>query len=227
MKSETDAQATSHHRVLRIAASQGAPRRLVVVLHGVGANAEDMFPLAQALAPALPDAEVLVPDGFHAFEGPGSGRQWFSIRGITEQNRPARVAEAASQVSAWLDAELKARDLGGDQLILIGFSQGAIVSQWLSLHRAPSPTVVSIAGRLAVSGDAPAQGRPRILLIHGTADQVMPISLAEDALSGLRRRGAEVALRQIPGLGHGIDRRVLDEVLRFLTEGSGRNQPRP
>lgn len=215
---ETPAEAATEPRVVRIPAIQGQSRRLVVLLHGVGASAEDMRPLAQALAPSLEDAEFLIPDGFSPFDGGGPGRQWFSIRGVDEANRPARVSDAAAAVDLWLDRELKARNLAGDQLVLVGFSQGAILSQSLALHRTPAPTVVSIAGRLAVSDSKPALGRPRLLLIHGTADRVMPFPLAQQSADGLRQRGAEVEVRAIDGLGHGIDRRVLDEVVWFLAE---------
>ena len=71
----------------------GEPDLLFLLFHGVGANADGMAPLAMRLAQEYPQAAVLcidAPDDFDAAPG-GSGRQWFSIRGIDEENRPARV----------------------------------------------------------------------------------------------------------------------------------------
>ena len=44
-----------------------------------------------------------MPDGFHPWDGGGGGRQWFSLAGVTEANRPARVEVAAEELSRWLD----------------------------------------------------------------------------------------------------------------------------
>lgn len=203
-------------RTLRIAPASGQTGRLMVLLHGVGDSAQNFLPIAQALAPALPDTELLVVDGIQPFDGGGTGRQWFSIRGVTEQNRAGRVAEVGRQLSAWLDAQLAERGLGGERLILVGFSQGAILSQWLALHRDPAPTVVALSGRLAVEDHLAAKVPARVLLVHGEEDPMMPVALVREAAAGLEARGAQVETRVIPGLGHGIDARVLEEVKRFL-----------
>lgn len=201
-----------------VPAASGTPRRLAVLLHGVGDSAEGFAPIARALGPQLPDVEMVIPDGVAPFDGGPRGRQWFSVRGVTTENRPARVREAAAQVSAWIDAELARRGLAADQLILIGFSQGAIVSNTLALTRAPSPrAVVAMSGRLAYDGSAKAAGSPRVLVLHGTEDPVMPVELATEAAAGLTARGAVVIVETFPGLAHSVDNRELQAITRFLT----------
>ena len=209
-------------RVLTIPPASGKAEYLVVLLHGVGATADSFFPIAQALAPALPNAEFLVPDGFQPFDGAPSGRQWFSIRGVTDENRPPRVEQGAAPLNAWIDQELSRRGLGGDRLIVLGFSQGAIMAHWLALRRNPAPAaIVSIAGLLAVEGRPVAPKPSRVLLVHGAADTRMPVSLAHEAASELKARGVDVKLQVIPGLAHGIDARALDQVKQFLVEVTG------
>ncbi|MGQ3004456.1 MAG: hypothetical protein ACT6Q6_19280, partial [Hydrogenophaga sp.] len=72
------------------AVSSGA---LILLFHGVGAQPGDLVPLGQALAKRQPAAWVVSvrsPDPADL----GRGWQWFSVVGVTEDNRPARVAEA-------------------------------------------------------------------------------------------------------------------------------------
>ena len=67
------------------------PSQLVLLFHGVGSNARDLMPLGEALAPHLPGATLV---SLQAPEAAGPGWQWFSVRGVTEADRPARVAAA-------------------------------------------------------------------------------------------------------------------------------------
>jgi hypothetical protein len=65
------------------------PQQLVLLFHGVGSKASDLAPLGRTLAPHMPDALFV---SVQAPDAQGSGWQWFSVRGVTEANRPARVA---------------------------------------------------------------------------------------------------------------------------------------
>ncbi len=200
-------------------ASGMVARRLVVVLHGVGADAQDLAPLARALSEALPDDAFLVPDGHEAMDGAPHGRQWFNRTGIDEANRPARVGAAARDVSSWIDGELARRGLDGSRLVVVGFSQGAILAMDLALRRAPPPAaVVAIAGRYAVE-PAAVPATPRavpVLILHGTKDAVMQPAFANEAAEHLRAAGAVVDVQLLPGLGHGIDARAVDAAVAFL-----------
>ena len=87
----------------------GPPDLLFLVFHGVGSNAAQMAGLATRLAAEYPQAAVACLDGPEPFDGApeGAGRQWFSVQGVTEDNRPARVAAAlprfvAAAWSAWM-----------------------------------------------------------------------------------------------------------------------------
>lgn len=191
---------------------------LAVFLHGIGDSAKGFASIARALKPALPRAELLVPDGFDAFEGGGSGRQWFSRHGLDDDNRPGRVKQAGERVSAWLDAQLDARRLGRDRVVLIGFSQGAIVSLWLATHRRPAPlAVAALSGRYADdTAVAPGASSP-VLLVHGARDAVIPVAFATSSAKALEARGVQVMVRIHDDLGHGVDDLVLRETRDFLT----------
>lgn len=204
-------------RVLHVKPA-AAPSQLVVVLHGVGADADDLLPVARALSPTLPDAEWLVADAFHPFSGGGPGREWFSIVGVTEENRGARVKIAAEEVARWIDDELAARKLGWDRLVLLGFSQGSILANWLAVHRGPR-AVVAFSGRFADDGPMVRTSTP-VLVVHGARDPVIPVSNADDVKKALEARGARVTVSIHPALGHGIDAQGIDEARAFLASAA-------
>jgi phospholipase/carboxylesterase len=192
---------------------------LVLLFHGVGSSAEDLQPLGEALASRRPGAWVVSVRSPHPSDF-GHGWQWFSVQGVTETNRPERVAAAlpafAERVGAWQ----RHAGVGPERTTLIGFSQGAIMAlestQHPGLHRLAS-RVVAVAGRFA----QPPRRAPNSVmlhLMHGDRDGVMPIGFAVDADRRLRALGAASTLERFPGLGHGIDARVVTAIARRLAE---------
>jgi len=205
-------------RVLTIAPTAPADT-LVVFLHGVGSNADGFHAIAKELAPSLPHAELVIVDGFHPFDQGPSGRQWFSIRGINDANRAERVRGAGEEVSSWIDAELDRRKLGHDRLVLVGFSQGAIVSSWLSVHRTPRPrAVLMFSGLVGIASDeAPVAGVPvPVFMAHGDRDPVISVSVVDPGVRTLEAWGAQVTKHVYANLDHRIDGRELTDAKAFL-----------
>jgi phospholipase/carboxylesterase len=191
------------------------PTLLVLLFHGVGAQPQDLVPLGQALAAQCPTAcivSVQSPDPSNL----GRGWQWFSVAGVTEANRPARVAATLPRFVETVQHWQQQTGLDAASTILVGFSQGAIMA--LGSTQQPQPlaaTVVAIGGRFAQSPRS-APDRTCIHLMHGDADPVMPLQLALDAQRWLQALDAQVTLDVFAGLGHGIDQRVLDAMIRRL-----------
>jgi phospholipase/carboxylesterase len=215
--------AAASPQVLTIPSRAGAPTLLVVMLHGVGASAESFQPVARALAPLLPRAEWLTPDGFHPYDDGAGGWQWFSRRGISDANRPVRVREGATEVSRWIDGELDRRGLAHDRLVVVGFSQGAMLGAWLAVHRSPAPAaVVMLSGRVADDA-APVAGLVATPVFMGQGDDdpvVLPAELDPGARS-LAAWGARVEKHRYPALAHQVDDRELRDVAAFLTAAVG------
>ncbi len=186
-----------------IVQAPAAPQRLIALFHGVGSDAPDLVPLGEWLARAFPEAAVVsVPAPFAC--DLGVGRQWFSVRDVTEDNRPARVAPALPWFATAVQA-LQARfSLGPAQTALVGFSQGAIMA--LEASRAAmglASRIVSLSGRYAqLPQEAPAG--VRVSFIHGDRDGVIPAAHAEQAARRLRQLQADVTLDVLPGTQHEI-----------------------
>ncbi|MES2550974.1 MAG: dienelactone hydrolase family protein [Pseudomonadota bacterium] len=177
----------------------------VVFLHGVGSSGAGMRPLAEALG--LHDAHC--PDGPEPFDM-GPGRQWFSVKGVTEANRPERVAAALSAAHRMIEALGDPRESW-----LVGFSQGSIMALHLVAEGLPVAGVVAIAGRLA----GPVAARtdwPPIWQLQGADDAVMPLALAQATEGWLREAGAAAELTVFPRLGHSVDTRVLGRLREVL-----------
>jgi phospholipase/carboxylesterase len=201
--------------VVQPRAASSSSHALVLLFHGVGASADDLVPLAEALAPQLPEAWIVsvnAPDVSDA----GHGRQWFSVRGITEQDRPARVAAALPRFIEVVQAWQRRTGVDAARTALVGFSQGAIMALAATqLDESPARRVFAIAGRFA----EPARIAPpatAVHILHGTHDLVMPVALARDAAQRLQTLGAEVTLDIFTDLGHAIDGRVVQRLVDRL-----------
>lgn len=189
-------------------------RPLIVALHGVGSSARDM---AVALAPLERFAEVLALDGLDPFNGGGAGRQWFSVAGVTEADRPLRVAEALPSLVDRLDRLAKDRSLKRDDLVLLGFSQGAIMTLAMVAQGLHPGRAVAIAGRLAAPVVPTEERLASLLLVHDRADRVMPPALSAEAAARLSAAGHLVNLLLTDGIGHGIGFPTTSAVADWLT----------
>ncbi len=210
---------------LRRPASGGPARQLVVLLHGVGADGNDLVGLAPHLARALPEAEFLAPDAPFPCDMAPFGRQWFSLQDRSEAAVSEGVRRAAPLLDAFLDEALAARGLADDDLALLGFSQGTMMALHVALRRPRACAgVVGYSGRLAGADALAAEirARPPVLLVHGAADEVVPASSLEGAAAALRAAGVSVRTALRPGLGHAIDAEGLASGIAFLSGALGR-----
>lgn len=189
------------------------PSQLLMLFHGVGSSARDLAPLGEALAPHLPGAAII---SVQAPEAVGPGWQWFSVQGITEANRPAQVAGAMARFTQAVQQWQTACAVEPERTTLIGFSQGAIMAlESTQLESPVAERVFAIAGRYARPPRI-AHASVRTHMLHGDADGIMPVQGAVDALARLQGLGAVATLDRFAGLGHGIDRRVVDAIIRRL-----------
>ena len=219
----SDRRATVPHtgdmtNVLARLPESGNPDLLFLLFHGVGANAEHMAVLAQRLAQEYPQAAVLCIDAPDAFDAApaGDGRQWFSIQGIDDANRPARVAAALPRFVATVRALQLRVAMDWPRTALFGFSQGAIMA--LEAAQAESELagrVLAFSGRYAVLPDH----APRdtcVHLLHGMDDRVMPHAASVEAARQLVALGADVTADVLPDIGHELDPRLIERAIDQL-----------
>jgi phospholipase/carboxylesterase len=199
-------------------ASGGKPDSLVVLIHGYGADGEDLLSLGKTWSSTLPNTLFVAPHGPIVCEMNPSGNQWFGLRDWDPARILKEVQELTPSFNRYLDGLLKTHGLPPEKLALVGFSQGAVLALHVSLHRPRCAGVVSYSGAFL---DDPMElkiARPPILLIHGMEDQVLPSSFSQMAEEGLKALAVPVTLSLLPGLEHGIDGRGLGMGGAFLKD---------
>lgn len=187
--------------------SGGKPTSLVILIHGYGSNGADLISLAPLIQPMLPDAAFVAPNAPSALPNMAQAYQWWPIRTFSMAERAAGADAAAPDLDAFLSQELAAAGLSDDRLLLVGFSQGTMMALHVGLRR-PTP----LAGIIGISGMLVAperlvgevRSRPPVLLIHGTADDVVPFRSLDLAANALRSAGVAVETHVSPGVGHSV-----------------------
>jgi len=195
--------------------ARGAATHLVVLVHGYGADGQDLIGLAghwQGLRPtvafAAPNAPARIPGG--------PGYQWFPISRIDPHEMQKGVEVAGPQLDEYLDGELARLNLPPENLALVGFSQGTMLSLHVGLRRKVRPAaIVGFSGLLAAP--PPDADIPPILLTHGDSDQVIPPQAMFLAANQLGLAGACVQWHLARGMGHGIDPDGLAMAGQFLS----------
>lgn len=184
----------------------GRPEQLMILLHGWGASAAAMAPLAKALQREFPQAALLAPEGFEPVDTGLAGRQWFAMTGadgtVTETNRPARVAAVLPRLANWVRAAQAATGVGQAATALVGFSQGAICALELAqLHDGLAGRVLSFAGRYAVLPEQ-ALAFTTLHFFHGATDTVIPAAQARLAMERLSALHGDATIDVADNVGH-------------------------
>jgi phospholipase/carboxylesterase len=188
-------------------ASKGTPKQLVVLCHGLGADAYDLIDLAPTWADAVPDAlfaSVNAPDEHYS----GFGRQWWPVGDRRPEVMADGARRAAGFLNAFLDAELNRLGLPETAYALMGFSQGAMTVLYTGLRRQVAPrAILAFSGALIAPETLADERRNKapVLLVHGEADGQVPVDRSHEAEAALRAEGVPVETLYVPNLGHGID----------------------
>ena len=208
----------------RIDPRSGSARQLVVFLHGYGADGNDLIDIGRAWANLLPDAAFVSPHAPQPCGQAPSGREWFALTFRDPNERWLGVNAAAPGLDAFLDAELQRRNLPPSALALVGFSQGTMMALHVGLRRTVAPAaIVGYSGMLVVPETvesdkfaAEIRGHPPVLLIHGDADELIPVQAIFHAAQGLAALDVPAEWHISPGIGHGIDQEGLRQGGAFL-----------
>jgi len=201
--------------------SGGAPKSIVVLLHGYGSNGADLIGLAPHWRDALPDTLFVSPNAPQICPGAPGGFQWWPLTSLTPAARAAGVRISAPAVNAFIDGLLARHKLTADRLALVGFSQGTM----MALHVGPRREqriagVVGYSGMLADPAELAVEvhTKPPLLLVHGDRDDVLPVASLHQAREALDGLGFEVSTHVARGLGHGVDDAGLRLGGAFLAE---------
>ena len=208
--------------------AQGPARQLVVLLHGYGADGNDLIEIGRAWQELLPHAAFVSPHAPEPCAEAPVGRQWFPLTFRDPQERWRGVNAAAPGIERFLDAELARHRLDAAALALVGFSQGTMMALHVGLRRRDAPAaIVGYSGLLALPEQGPdalareISARPPVLLVHGSDDDLIPAQALFAAAEGLAALSVPVEWHLSHGVGHGIDIEGLRHGGKFLERRFG------
>ncbi len=199
----------------------GTPRRLVVLLHGLGADGNDLIGLQEYWGRLLPEAEFVSPNAPFPCDMAPYGHQWFSVQDRSPPAMLGGVRAAAPLLDAFIDDELQKRGLEEKDAALVGFSQGTMMALFVGPRRAkPLAGILGYSGRLIAPDLLPGElrSRPPVLLVHGTEDPLVPFESLAAAEAALNGAGVPVETLVCVGTEHSIDPEGLKRGGAFLRE---------
>jgi phospholipase/carboxylesterase len=208
----------------RLEPRSGVVKQLVVFLHGYGADGNDLIDIGRAWQALLPDAAFVSPHAPRPCDQAPTGREWFPLTFRDPNERWTGVNQAAPVVEAFLDIELKRRNLPPSALALVGFSQGTMMSLHVGLRRSvPPAAIVGYSGMLVMPKDTDfkkfavqIRSHSPVLLVHGDQDQLIPVQALFHAAQSLSALEIPVQWHISAGVGHGIDQEGLRHGGEFL-----------
>ncbi len=206
---------------------KGTGKRLVVFLHGYGADGKDLLGLADPLGPHMPNTVFIAPDAPERSTANPMGYQWFPIPwidGSSEDEALTKMALAVDDLNDWLDAVMDEENVLPENTILFGFSQGTMMALHIAPRRAEEIAgVVGFSGRLMVPemlADE-AVSKPPVLLVHGDQDDVVPVQSLNEAAEALGEAGFDVYAHVMEETAHGIAPDGLSVALTFMLQRLG------
>jgi len=209
---------TALHAISLPPSSGQPPQGLVILLHGWGANCQDLLALAPYLD--LPDFQFVFPDAPFSHPYNPIGRMWYdfpqdySFVGTADFANRADLSASRQQLSQFIQETADQFGIPPSQTLLGGFSQGGAMTLDVGLH-------LPLAGLMVMSGylhapltAAPAPELP-VLLVHGRQDMVVPVQAARQAKTQLQSLKVKLEYQEYD-MGHEIQPMVLNQMRGFV-----------
>lgn len=204
----------------------GVPiKKCVILLHGLGANGENLIDLAHIWAPHLAGTAFLSPNAPFPYDAPGfssfTGFQWFNFESQDPKSLEKGIQIASPYLSTYIDEIIEAFSLDPQHLALVGFSQGAMMAMAVGLWKRPAiGGIVSYSGAIFTHNPIPLSKSPPLCLIHGNQDTIVPPQQFSKAVSFLENNHVFFESHLLDGLSHGIDDRAAkigeDFLIKYL-----------
>ena len=197
------------------------PNSLVVLLHGIGADAFDLIPLAKYWALTLKKTKFYSLYAPYPCKLTPSGKQWFDLEDRDQTRILKEIELVKPMIITFLKKKLKDYNLHYKDLILVGFSQGTMVALNLTLTMKEEVRgVLGYSGGviLTKSGKIEIISKPNICLVHGKNDEVVPKKMMETTKIILKDNNIDVDTHLIENLGHSIDQNGLEIGQNFLVK---------
>lgn len=196
-------------------AAEGERLPLVFAIHGLGDQASQFVRLFRGMNGVK--ARVIVPDGPLP---QGGGRSWFPTEDRGSEAWAGGIRRAAAQVAAAMKEASVAFPTEG-RPVVTGFSQGGMISFTMAVHEPGSVVAAFPLGGwlpppLWPAKKADGTAYPRLVALHGEADERLPIGPTREAVARLNAIGITAELRGFAGVGHTVSGEMRHELEGLL-----------
>ena len=202
-----------------LASKSGKTKYLMIGFHGYGSEGENLFHIAPFFQNAFEDLHFIAPNGIEAYENDSRFFQWGSLADLEEDKLYEELSRASLKVNQYIDSQLKRFNLTDENLILLGFSQGAYLALHLGLRRSKKPmAILAFSGGFVNVKDRndEIKVRPNVGLFHGTNDDVVPYIRMDEASKDLKALKVPVKTFPIYDVYHSINKTGVDFAIKFL-----------
>jgi phospholipase/carboxylesterase len=187
---------------------------VIVMIHGRGATAESIIPLANEF-----DAE-----NFHFVAHQASGNTWYpySFMAPSKQNEPG--ISSGLQAIFNIVSDLESKGLPKEKIIILGFSQGAcLATEFVARHPAKYGGLIAFSGGMIGNGDSvnpdiyngSLDGTPYFVGCSDN-DAHIPVERVEESVKVMEKLGASVNKKIYPAMGHTIIRDEIEEAQKII-----------
>ena len=195
-------------------------KKLLILLHGYGANGMDLMPIGDYIKKTVTKFELdySAPDAFELCDANPYGFQWFKLSPDRDYSYNAEVEKVSAKVlSDIIMQETQNHHIKISDVILCGFSQGGMVALSTSLTTKDKPlATICLSGLLVDNINPIGEMQPNILVLHGEEDDILPIDFYNKTKQQLDDHGIEYQAKSYPNLGHSISQDELDDLIIFL-----------
>lgn len=197
----------SLHHIVREPKIKKDKNPLLLLLHGYGSNEEDLFSFASELPDDYYVVSVRAP-----YDMQFGSYAWYAINFDTDENKFSDIGQAKTSrdlIANFIDELISNYQIDTENVTLIGFSQGAILSYAVALSYPDKvQRLVAMSGyvntEIAIDDfENNALHKLKIFASHGTVDQVIPVEWARKSIPVLENLGIEVIYKEYP-IGHGV-----------------------
>jgi len=187
--------------------SKSKPRQAIILCHGYGGDGKDISALAINWQRFLPDAIFLCPNGPEVCTVNPQGYQWFDLTSDKEEVILEKSLIAEEKLNTFLDQVFDNLQLEPNNLALVGFSQGCMMSIQVGLKRKKQINcLIGYSGKVINQKHLAnnINSKPKIFLMHGENDTIVPPTHLLEAKEYLVNHGFKIKIKLFKNCEHRI-----------------------
>lgn len=192
------------------------PTKLMVMLHGVGSDENDLISLAPFFQESLPEYHFFSPNGVEPYDMAPFGRQWFSLHDRSPNTIMNLVEKNTPIILKLIKNKQSELGLNNSDTVLFGFSQGAMIASYITLGQSdPFAAMVGCSGRL-IPPRLLKNIKTPICIIHGQEDDTVHVDESKNMSEYCNQNNIKNQLLIVPSLKHSIDISGIEFAKKFL-----------